>query len=281
MNNVVITLLVLGTSRTRYFLELHGALGGQARQCRLCTHPSQLPHGHAREHRDAYLIDGTDAPDIDIRIVTAILRSAQSAFVAVLAPERPAWLDAAADGQAQLLIPDHLTPAHAASIFLAEVRRWRAGTDARPAQIPASPVPPSYGDLVSPSYWKLGVTPAHTPDRAHWRPASPVAMPQTPPTGQVWRLTNQGRTLLCPDGRMLTLSRMESQLLLWFSRSPDGLLLHDAADADKPAHPFKDSRSMAVVISRLRAKCRNANINLPIVSRHAAGYQFKERLVAL
>ncbi len=114
----------------------------------------------------------------------------------------------------------------------------------------------------------------------------PAATPQTTETlaNDRWSLTDQDWVICSPEGRRISLTTGERAFLVTLLNAPE----HRASHADLiaainlayDALPESDRRQsrLSVMVSRLRSKCNQHGIQLPLKSVHRWGYMFSGQL---
>ncbi|WP_233236984.1 helix-turn-helix domain-containing protein [Bordetella sp. LUAb4] len=105
-------------------------------------------------------------------------------------------------------------------------------------------------------------------------PDEPQAVSHSPNT---WRLLEGGFMLVSPVGIKVALSAAEQQFLSELFRAPEAHITYDQACralAESSAEPVKSHSSLSVLVTRLRAKCRERGLDLPLHTLRGIGYHF-------
>ncbi|MBP6019748.1 MAG: hypothetical protein KA735_09665 [Burkholderiaceae bacterium] len=120
--------------------------------------------------------------------------------------------------------------------------------------------------------------------RAGQRPPAP-----TPPSTEIsatgrWSLSDQDWVINSPEGQRISLTTGERAFLVTLLNAPE----HRASHADLiaainlayDALPESDRRQsrLSVMVSRLRTKCHQHDVDLPLKSVHRWGYMFSGQL---
>lgn len=107
----------------------------------------------------------------------------------------------------------------------------------------------------------------------------PSALGQIDPKATVdgiWRLFEHDLLLVSPDDICVTLTEAETQFMLALFGAPTLLITYeDARRAIAKSGKDASSRaSLVVLVSRIRSKCREGGITLPLHVLRGAGYSF-------
>ncbi|MEN4922209.1 DNA-binding response regulator [Achromobacter spanius] len=115
-------------------------------------------------------------------------------------------------------------------------------------------------------------TPGRRAVEADPRPgASPASAAE--PTGK-WQFLDAAWTLLSPQGARLSLTQAEREFLLKLTGSPDKRMPRSDPPGIDPNLGRESVRRTDVVVSRLRRKAQDLNIELPIRTVWGWGYAF-------
>ncbi|NYT65727.1 winged helix-turn-helix domain-containing protein [Alcaligenaceae bacterium] len=111
----------------------------------------------------------------------------------------------------------------------------------------------------------------------------PAAIPQpvsaAPETGS-WFLSEQDWVMVSPEGKRIPLTTGERAFMLALLNAPDHRVPHADLIAavnqayDDLSEPDHRQNRLSVLVSRLRAKCNQHNVKLPLKSVHRWGYMF-------
>ncbi|WP_313621846.1 DNA-binding response regulator [Achromobacter sp.] len=102
------------------------------------------------------------------------------------------------------------------------------------------------------------------------RGAAPAA---AEPTGK-WQFLDAAWTLLSPQGTRLSLTQAEREFLLKLTASPDKRMPRSDPPGIDPNSGRESVRRTDVVVSRLRRKAQDVNVELPIRTVWGWGYAF-------
>jgi DNA-binding response OmpR family regulator len=109
--------------------------------------------------------------------------------------------------------------------------------------------------------------------------AAAVRPPESSGTPSAWSLQEQGWVLVTPDGKRISLTTGERAFLAALLAAPEKSAPHsvlvaalNAAYAD--CTPTARPRSLGVTVSRLRRKCTEQGVSMPLQSVHKWGYMF-------
>lgn len=100
--------------------------------------------------------------------------------------------------------------------------------------------------------------------------------------GPLWRLTHSGRVLAGPSGQHLPLTFTESAFFLRLLSSPGHRLPRERLVTTPVSGPRRrqSTRSVDVMVSRLRAKAERLGVGLPLLAVRQWGYIFLADVVA-
>ncbi len=95
---------------------------------------------------------------------------------------------------------------------------------------------------------------------------------------RAWRLIGKGWTLLSPKGTRVNLTATESRLLQYLFQAPGAVVSDEdlAKGSAVTAGPGREHRQtpLAAIVCRLRKKCRDMDVTVPIISSRGQGYRF-------
>lgn len=272
-----VTLLVHDSCAVEYMLGLYKTIKGEGMDCRLATHPLELLMGAHKEQPAAYLLAVTDVFNSELPVVVHALRSYGSAYIAmrVSDPEDRQYdrIASAVD----LQIPAYFEPAAAAALFTSRLRQWLQGVPGSNQERYLKWICPTH-EIYDRQQGCPG--PEFPYSRIHPRCFEEIRPPAPAPAlnSMGWVLCCSGWVLKSPKGHAISLSASERQILVWFSQSEDGFIpLHECSPLLSEGPPM-NKRSLAVVISRLRAKCSALGLAVPIFTQRGKGYQFAQPL---
>lgn len=108
--------------------------------------------------------------------------------------------------------------------------------------------------------------------------AQPLATKRLPSAG--WKLDRAAQCLTTPDGILIKLSGREAKLILTLAECIEGPLSREVlAAAIGYTAGSHQARSFDAVLRRLRSKCRDVQVEIPIHAVHSAGLQFSAEIV--
>ena len=102
---------------------------------------------------------------------------------------------------------------------------------------------------------------------------------------KAWALQEQGWKLISPEGTAIQLTTTERAFLKVLLGNPEhrathGQLIEAVTQGPEVVPPHIHARRLGVLVSRLRRKCGQSGLALPVKSLHNWGYMFTELLHA-
>jgi len=258
-------LCLAGGERSAALLKLAGTLDARRYAATVAMYPAALAESAMGAPAGLLVIDCLEHADYDVCHLIALMRSHRDMGIAVWVDNHEQRLRATAAGADLGLRPPIAPAVFRACLQELSEHYARAG---HPAGQAAADGMPSRAVRTS------GTRAAGTDGRRQ----AAAGFPQAGPSGwidrkPVWRLSPKDRTLEAPSGMKTALTPWEGRFLAALFAHPRHRLAYEALKEEGRAAP---PRTLPTLVSRLRRKCRESCMDLPLQVERGVGYVFLE-----
>ncbi|WP_179284036.1 winged helix-turn-helix domain-containing protein [Bordetella genomosp. 10] len=283
---VELTFLMLSDASSdaaRDLLRLRDLAVASGLRARVSTNPLAFAETRPAGGVAVAVIDGLGASGYDVPWLVGVLRCLPRMAIIMLAPDTSAARSQALLAGADLCLSIPVDGAEFRAAVCAVTRRIAVQPGAPAALDEAIAFGPGAAALETGLAFRAAPADAAAmaPPAVAGEPSADEGMPAG--ARKPWRLVSRGWTLLSPQGHRIDLTATERGLLRHLFLAPRAIVSHQDLVNRNVAftRPANEGRRtpLAGVVSRLKKKCREVGVSLPILSSRGRGYRFAEDCV--